>query len=113
MKLPKGFGGQGFGGVMANMQNAMARAQNLENELAMDRIEAETGPIKVVMDGTGAIQKLTFLDKSVIDPEDSEMLEDMILSAIRACFEKAVEHRAAKTAEITAGLPDIPGMPKF
>jgi len=109
MKLPKNFGGQGFGGMMENMKGAMARAQNLEAELATMRIESETGPIKVVFDGTGLLQKIS-IDKSIIDPEDSEMLEDMVLSAVRAGFEKSVEIRATKTKEITDGLPDIPGL---
>jgi len=109
MKLPKNFGGQGFGGMMENMKGAMARAQNLEAELATMRIESETGPIKVVFDGTGLLQKIS-IDKSIIDPEDSEMLEDMVLSAVRAGFEKSVEIRATKTKEITDGLPDFPGL---
>jgi DNA-binding YbaB/EbfC family protein len=102
MKLPKGFGGQGFGGVMAKAQEAMARAQNLEAELANDRINIDKGPVKIVVAGTGQLVKLT-LDKSVVDPEDVEALEDLILSAVRDAFDQATELRTKKVAEITEG----------
>lgn len=94
--------------MMQQMQGAMARAQNLEAELATLRIESETGPIKVIFDGVGMLHNIS-IDKSVIDPEDSEMLEDLVLSAVRNGFEKSVAIREAKTKEITSSLPDIPG----
>lgn len=106
MKLPKNFGGQGFGGMMKQAQQAMARAQTLEQELAMERIEIDKGPVKVVFSGTGEIQKLS-IDKSVVDPEDVEALEDLILSAVRDGFTQATDLRAAKVQEI---MPNIPGL---
>ena len=66
MKLPKGFGGQGFGGMMAKAQEAMARAQNLEVELANERITIDKGPVKAVVAGTGQLVRIS-LDKSVIE----------------------------------------------
>lgn len=87
---------------MAKAQEAMARAQNLEAELATERIAIEKGPIKVVMAGTGQLVKLT-LDKSVVDPDDVEALEDLIVSAVRDGFDKATETRTAKVEEITKG----------
>lgn len=106
MKLPKGFGGQGFSGMMAKAQEAMARAQNLEVELANERITIDKGPVKAIFAGTGQLVKVT-LDKSVVDPEDIEALEDLIVSAVRDGFEKATELRARRVEEITreTGLP--------
>jgi DNA-binding YbaB/EbfC family protein len=102
MKLPKGFGGQGFGGMMAKAQEAMARAQSLEAELANERIEIDKGPVKAVVAGTGQLVKIS-LDKSVVDPEDIEALEDLIVSAVRDGFDTATEIRARKVDEITKG----------
>jgi DNA-binding YbaB/EbfC family protein len=102
MKLPKGFGGQGFGGMMQKAQEAMARAQNLETELANERIEIDKGPVKAIVAGTGQLVKIS-LDKSVVDPEDIEALEDLIVSAVRDGFEKATEIRTKKVEEITKG----------
>ncbi len=110
MKLPKGlgFGGDG-GGLMANVQNAMARAQNLEGELEGETISIDKGPVKATFDGTGRIKAIK-IDASVVDPADVEALEDLIVGAMRDGFEKAVELRAERVGEITKGLPPIPGL---
>lgn len=106
MKLPKGFGGQGFGSMMQQAQAAMARAQTLETELAEERITVDKGLVKAVFSGTGDLVSLK-LDKAVVDPEDVEALEDLIVSAVRDGFTQATELRAKKVQEITAqsGLP--------
>lgn len=107
MKLPKQFG---FGGapnmadLMKQAQGAMDRAKHLEDELANESFDIDKGPIKVTFDGRGAMIKLK-LDKSVVDPEDIEMLEDMIVAAAKDGFEKAVEMRQTKVNEI---MPDMP-----
>lgn len=109
MKLPKGFGGQGFGGMMQQMQSAMARAQTLEGELQNERIKVDKGPIQAVFAGTGEILSIK-IDKSVVDPEDVEMLEDLVTSAIRDGFNQATELRQAKINEIMPNVPNIPGL---
>lgn len=101
-------GGLG-GGLMQNVQSAMARAQNLEQELETETINVDKGPVKATFDGTGRIQTIK-IDKSVVDPEDVEALEDLITGVVRDGFEKAVELRADRVAEITKGLPPIPGL---
>lgn len=106
MKLPKGFGQQGFGGYMDQMKSAMARAQNLEAELAHERIEVVKGPIKVIFDGTGQLHAIK-IDKSVVDPEDIEMLEDLVVGAVRDGFNQATEIRSKKMSEI---MPNVPGI---
>ncbi len=109
MKLPKNFGGQGFGGVMANMQGAMARAQNLEAELAAERISLDRGPVKAVFAGTGELIAIK-LDPSIVDKEDVEALEDLIVGVVRDGFTTATDLRNAKVQEI---LPNVPGLPKL
>lgn len=106
MKLPKGFGGQGFGGALQQAQQAMARAQQLEAELANERIPIDKGPVKALFDGTGKLVALK-IDKSVVDPEDVEALEDLIISAVRDGFDTATE---ARNAKVQAIMPNIPGL---
>ncbi len=106
MKLPKGFGGQGVGNYMQQAKQAMARAQNLENELQAERIDVDKGPVKAVFNGQGEIVSIK-LDKSVVDPEDIEVLEDLIVGCLRDGFAKSVELRNTKLAEI---MPNIPGI---
>jgi nucleoid-associated protein EbfC len=108
MKLPKGFGGQGMGGMMAKAQEAMARAQNLEQELANERFTIDKGPVKAIVAGTGQLVKIS-IDKSVVDPDDIEALEDLIVSAVRDGFDKATEVRNQKVEQITKGTGlDLP-----
>jgi DNA-binding YbaB/EbfC family protein len=109
MKLPKHFGGQGFGGMMQQMQSAMARAKNLEEELAQERVEIDKGPIKAVFTGSGELMSIK-LDPSVVDPEDIEALEDLIVSVVRDGFTKTTELRNAKVQEIMPNVPEIPGL---
>lgn len=109
MKLPKNFGGQGFGGMMKQMQDAMAQAQTLEQDLAAIRIAVDKGPVKAIFSGTGEIQKIS-IDKSVVDPEDIEALEDLIVTAVREGFTQATEMRNAKVQAIMPNVPNIPGL---
>jgi nucleoid-associated protein EbfC len=109
MKLPKNFGGQGFSGMMKQAQEAMARAQNLETELEGERIEVDKGPVKATFNGKAELLKLK-LDPSVVDPNDVEMLEDLIVSAVKDGFGQATDLRAAKLQEIMPNMPNIPGL---
>lgn len=106
MKLPKGFGGQGFGGMLQQAQQAMARAQQLEEELANERIPIDKGPVKALFDGTGQLVQLK-IEPSIVDPEDVEALEDLIVSAVRDGFTTATESRAARVQAI---MPNVPGL---
>ena len=106
MKLPKGFGGQGFQGVLAKAQEAMARAQTLEEELQSHRINVDKGVVKATFDGVGNLITIK-LDPVVVDPEDIESLEDLIVSCVRDGFEQATALRNAKVQEI---MPNVPGL---
>ena len=109
MKLPKNFGGQGFGGMMKQMQDAMERARSLEEELGNERIGVDKGPVKALFDGTGQMLKIS-IDPSVVDPEDIEMLEDLVLSAVRDGFNASTELRNNRVQGIMPNVPDIPGL---
>jgi hypothetical protein len=109
MKLPKNFGGQGFGSMMKQMQDAMARAQDLEVELANERIGVDRGPVKALFDGTGQLLQIK-IDPVAVDPDDVEPLEDLIVGAVRAGFEQATALRNAKVQGIMPNIPEIPGV---
>jgi len=104
MKLPKGFGGQGFQGALQKAQQAMAQAKNLESELEAMRLEVDKGPVKAVFDGTGAIQSIS-IDPEIVDKDDIEGLEDLIVGTVRDGFAQATELRAKKMEAI---MPDLP-----
>src|SRR2546430_2496843 len=106
MKLPKGFGGQGFQGMLAQAQQAMAQAQTLEQELAQQRIDVDKGVVKAVFNGVGELVAIK-LDPSVVDPDDIDALEDLIVSTIRDGFAQATALRNDRVQEI---MPKIPGL---
>ena len=109
MKLPKGFGGQGFGGMMKQAQEAMALAQTLEQELALERIEIDNGEVKATFNGTGELLRLK-IDPAIVDPEDVEALEDIIVGAIKDGQTRATDLRNSKVQEIMPNIPGLPGM---
>lgn len=109
MKLPKGFGGSGLQGMLAQAQSAMAQAQHLNDELEAQRIGVDKGPVKMVFNGLGELQAIK-IDPSVVDPEDVESLEDLIVGAVRDGFQHANALREERTKQIMQGMPDIPGL---
>ncbi|MBS1722197.1 MAG: YbaB/EbfC family nucleoid-associated protein [Armatimonadetes bacterium] len=109
MKLPKGFGGQGIGGYMQQAKAAMARAQNLEQELQAERINIDKGPVKAVFNGQGELVSVS-IDKSVVDPDDIEALEDLIVGCMKDGFTKAVELRNERLSEIMPNIPGVGGL---
>ncbi len=106
MKLPKGFGGQGFGGMLQQAQEAMAKAQDLEKALENERIQVDKGPVKCVFTGTGEMISIK-IDPAAIDPDDAEMLEDQIVLAVRDGFAQATKLRSDRVQSI---MPNIPGL---
>ena len=110
MKLPKNFGGNSLQQMMAQAQQAMARAKNLEAELKEEIIDIDKGPVKASFDGTGELLSIS-IDKEVLDPEDVEALEDLIVGVVRDGNTKATDLRNEKMKEI---MPDVPeGMMPF
>ena len=103
-----GFRG-GFGG--ANLQQLMKQAQkmqqdieNAKQEIAQTEItgSAGGGMVEINMLGNRTLQKVT-LKPEVVDPEDIEMLEDLICAAFNDAQEKIAKLESEK-------LPNIPGM---
>ncbi len=107
-----GGGMPGMGGLMKQVQKAMEQAQKMEQELASLKVEGSAGGGMVRVEATGAGQiEAVHIDPQVVDPEDVEMLQDLIVSAVRDAVEKANDVKKQRLEEITGGLPNIPGMP--
>ena len=109
MKLPRNFGGSGFTGMLKQAQDAMAKAQQLEEDLAQERIEIDKGLVKATFSGKAELIKLQ-IDPSVVDPNDVEALEDLIVSAVRDGFTQATEMRNERVQAIMPNMPNIPGL---
>jgi len=95
------------------MQQAQKLQQQLlkaQEELAALMVEASSGggAVTVVMNGQQQIQSVK-IAKEVVNPEDVEMLEDMVLTAVKEAGIKAQEAAAKKMGGLTGGLK-IPGL---
>lgn len=98
-------------GKFSELQSKMQEAQQ---ELEKIEVEAEAGGgmVKVKANGKRKILSIK-LDKEVIDPDDSEMLEDLIVAGINKALEKAEETSQQKMQDMYKNLipgGGIPGM---
>jgi len=110
-----GFGG-GFGGG-GGMNNLMKQAQKMQRD--MEKLKEELGNMTVeATAGGGAIKvvanchkviKEMIIDPAVVDPDDVEMLQDLVMAAVNECIEKAEEKSASEMNKITGGLGGFPG----
>jgi len=86
----------------AKMQEQMAQAQA---ELAERTVTATAGGGKVTVVATGAGDVVSIkIDKAVVDPEDVEMLEDLIVVAIAEAQKKAAQVAADEMGKVTGGI---------
>ncbi|MCG3086990.1 YbaB/EbfC family nucleoid-associated protein [Sporosarcina cyprini] len=98
---------QGMMKQMQKMQKKMAEAQE---ELGEKKLEgtAGGGMVKVVVSGHKEVLEVN-IDPSVIDPEDAEMLQDLIVIATNEAMAKAEELTNSTMGQFTKGL-NLPGM---
>ena len=109
-----GFPG-GFGG--GNINNLMKQAQKLQKEMAQAQQELEEKEFEASVGGGAVLVKVNGkkevlsikIKEEVVDPDDVEMLEDLVLSAVNEALKKADEETSNKMGKLTGGL-NIPGM---
>ncbi|MCB5230160.1 MAG: YbaB/EbfC family nucleoid-associated protein [Candidatus Cloacimonas sp.] len=89
------------------MQDDLAKAQE---ELANQIVEVSTGGgmVKLVINGKYEIKELK-IEKEVVDPEDVEMLEDLIIAAFNEAKDKIAQNSENEMSKLTGGL-NIPGL---
>ncbi len=102
---------------MKNMGNLMKQAQKLQSkmlkmqeELAEQTVEtaAGGGMVKVVANGRQQILSIE-IEKEVVDPDDVEMLQDLVLAAVNDALVKSQEMVSEEMGKLTGGM-NIPGM---
>jgi DNA-binding YbaB/EbfC family protein len=112
--LKMGF--KGMGG-MGNMNQMLKQAQKLQEEMARTQEEVKTrtveataggGAVRVVVSGNMELLELSIKPEAV-DPEDVEMLEDLVKAAVNEGLRKAQEMVSAELSKLTGGLK-IPGL---
>jgi nucleoid-associated protein EbfC len=101
---------KGMGNMMKQAQKLQAKMLRLQDELAEKTIESTAGGgmVKVVANGKQQIVAIQ-IEKEVVDPDDVEMLQDLIMAAVNDALTKSQEMVSAEMAKLTGGL-SIPGI---
>lgn len=106
----------GYGG--GNMNNLIKQAQKMQKE--MEKVQAELqekeveataggGAIKVVATGKKQIKEIV-INKDVVDPDDVEMLQDLVLAAVNEALRMADEMASGEMSRFTGGMGGLGGM---
>jgi nucleoid-associated protein EbfC len=102
---------KGFGNIMKEAQKLQAQMEQLQAEVANKRVDATAGGGMVTVEANGRQEILSVkIDREVINPDDAQMLEDLITAACNEALRKSRELVQAEMGKLTAGL-NLPGMP--
>lgn len=118
--MAKGRGGYGgFGGGMpGNMNNLLKQAQRMQKQMeeAQAALEEEVvtataggGAIEVTMTGKKVLTSVK-IDKDAVDPDDVEMLEDMVMAAVNEALRKVDEISEQRMSKVTGGAGGFNGL---
>ena len=102
--------GKGFGGIVKQAQRMQQQIGRVQDQMADREIEATSGggAVLAVVNGRQELVKLK-INPEVVDPEDVEMLEELVQTAINIAMKNAVDMRQSEVNEITGGM-NIPGL---
>ena len=104
-------------GGMGNIQQLIQQAQRMQQQMAQKQAElaektvtAQSGGGMVTATVNGAHELLELsIDPDVIDPEDKEMLEDMVVAAVNQAMQQAEEMAQQELGKLAGGM-NIPGL---
>ena len=109
---------QGYGSGPSNPQAMMRQIQKMQEQMAQKQAELEAteytataggGAVEVTMNGKRELTALV-LKPEVVDPEDVEMLQDLVIAAVNEVIRKVDSTSEAEMGKITGNL-NVPGMP--
>ena len=97
--------------MMKQAQQMQKRMGEMQEELASREVQSSVagGKVSVTANGAGDVLKIK-IDPAVVDPEDVELLEDLVLSAVKQAIEQGKAMSQAEMAKLTAGLGLPPGL---
>jgi DNA-binding YbaB/EbfC family protein len=101
---------KGMGKMMKQAQQLQSKMLKLQEEMAKKTVETTSGGgmVKVVANGRQQVVSIQ-IEKEVVDPDDLEMLQDLILAAINDALIKSQEMVSGEMNKLTGGM-NIPGL---
>ena len=107
-RLPQGYGGGG----PSNLQQLARQAQKMQEEMDQATAELEVkeytataggGVVSATVDGKHMVKAIT-IDPEAVDPDDVEMLQDMVIAAVNEAIRNAMDDMSASMGKITGGM---------
>ncbi|MGD1971235.1 MAG: YbaB/EbfC family nucleoid-associated protein [Desulfobacterales bacterium] len=101
---------KGMGNMMKQAQKLQSKMLKMQEELAEKTVESSSGGgmVRVVANGRQQVVSI-HIEKEVVDPDDIEMLQDLVLAAVNDSLAKAQEMVSGEMSKLTGGL-NIPGL---
>ncbi len=99
-------------GMMKQIQKVQERMAEVQKMLELKTVTGESGGgmVKVTANGKRQLVKIA-VDREVVNPEETEMLEDLVLAAANKALEEADRIAQEEMAKVTSGMiPNIPGL---
>jgi hypothetical protein len=100
----------GMNDILRQAQMMQKKMAQMQEELKTRTVEASSGGGMVSVTASGAKEILSLsIDPAVVDPEDVDMLQDLILAAVNEALKKATEMVEGEMGQLTGGMK-IPGL---
>ncbi len=110
--MAKGFNSRGMGGMGGNMNSMLRQAQKMQQDMlkAQEELESKSyeasaggGVVTAVVSGRKELTQVT-IDPEAVDPDDVDMLQDLIVAAVNEAMRKASDDAASQMSKLTGGL---------
>ena len=107
-----------MGGMPGNMNNLMKQAQRMQQQMQQKQEELENkdytataggGAVQVTVSGKREVKEV-LIDKEVVDPEDVEMLQDLIVAAFNEVLKKISDEESESMSKFTGGMGGFGGL---
>jgi DNA-binding YbaB/EbfC family protein len=104
----------GMAGLLKQAQKMKKEMERVQEEMANIRVEGSAGGGMVTVTANAALELLEIkIDPEVVDPKDTEMLEDLVLAAVNQALETARNRAQEEMAKVTGGLMPDMNLPGF
>jgi nucleoid-associated protein EbfC len=101
---------RGMGNMMKQAQQLQSKMLRMQEELASKTVETSAGGGMITVVANGAQQIVSIkIEKEVVDPDDVEMLEDLVLAAVNDALTQSQQMVSSEMGKITGGMK-IPGL---